>query len=126
MNKRVPWYFGLAAILAGPLVASFMSISSAQPTRPPELNQITPASAPAGQAYPVRATLQGAGFAPSGNVVEFGPVRISDLTSADGKQITFDVPKVMRSPGAAQQIVLIPGQYRVSVTTSAGTSNALT
>ena len=93
--------------------------------RPPELIDITPAFGPAGPAYPLQATIRGTGFMPTGNVVEFGPVTISDVPSTDGTQITFAIPKLVASGGEVSPFVLQPGEYRVTVRTGAVTSNAL-
>jgi len=94
--------------------------------RPPELIDIVPASGPAGEAYPLQATIRGTGFLPAGNVVEFGPVKIPDLPSAGGVRITFDIPKLVPGRGEVPPMVLTEGDYRVIVTTLSGTSNALT
>ena len=91
----------------------------------PKLFSITPASGPSGTAYPLRATLRGAGFEPVGNSVRFGPAQISDLSAADGSSIVFAVPKLLPSRGEAPPMVLPPGNYAVTVTTKVGTSNAL-
>jgi hypothetical protein len=96
------------------------------PGAPPVLTGIVPSSGAAGMAYPIRASLQGSNFMPTGNVVKFGPVEIPDRPSAAQGRITFDVPKVVPSRGEAPPAVLSPGPYKVTVTTSAGTSNALT
>jgi hypothetical protein len=90
------------------------------------LIDIVPASGPTGEAYPLQATIRGTGFLPAGNAVEFGPVKIPDLPSAGGARITFSVPKLVPSRGEVPPMVLPEGDYRVTVTTSAGTSNALT
>jgi hypothetical protein len=112
---------GLAALgVAGAQQAAFAQ------GRPPELIEITPASGPAGEAYPLRATIRGTGFMPAGNVVEFGPLKIPDLPSADGVRITFQVPKLLPSRSEVPPMVLTAGDYRVTVSTPAGTSNALT
>jgi hypothetical protein len=91
------------------------------------LIDIVPASGPAGGAYPLRATVRGTGFMPTGNVVAFGPVRIPDLPSSEASRITFAVPKSVASRGRGDvpPAVLPPGEYRVTVTTSTGTSNEL-
>jgi hypothetical protein len=107
-----------------PVLVGSVQSSMAQPQRP-ELVEIVPASGPAGAAYPVRATIHGRGFMPAGNLVEFGPVRIPDLPSADGMRIVFHIPKQVPSRGEVPPVVLTPGDYRVTVTTVAGTSNAL-
>jgi hypothetical protein len=121
----------LAAVFAGlvgvlvpaPMGASF---AQAQPPRPPELIEIVPDSGPAGEAYPLRATIRGVGFMPTGNVVRFGPAQITDVPSPDGTEITFQVPKLLPSKGEVPPLVLTPGDYTVTVTTASGTSNALT
>lgn len=91
----------------------------------PQLIDIVPASGPAGEAYPLQATIRGTGFLPAGNVVEFGPVKIPDLPSAGGVRITFYIPKLVPGRGEVPPMVLTEGDYRVTVTTSSGTSNAL-
>ena len=91
----------------------------------PELTDIIPAPGPAGQAYPLQATIRGTGFMPTGNIVEFGPVKIPDLASPEGTRITFFIPKIIPSRSEVPPLVLPPNEYRVTVTTGAGTSNAL-
>jgi hypothetical protein len=93
--------------------------------RPPELIDIVPASGPAGAAYPLQATIRGTGFMPAGNAVEFGPLTIRDVPSVGGTRITFDVPKLAPSKSEVPPMVLIAGDYQVTVTTSSGTSNSL-
>ena len=90
----------------------------------PELFEITPSSA---SWYDARTevTIRGAGFMPSGNVVHFGWVTLSDIPSAEGTQIKFVVPRGIDSRGEVPPQLLPPSEYRVTVTTSAGTSNAL-
>jgi IPT/TIG domain len=94
-------------------------------TDPPHLVEIVPASGPAGTAYPLQATIYGTGFMPAGNVVAFGPVKIADVASANHVSITFQVPKLVASRSEVPPMVLTPGKYSVTVTTSAGTSNSL-
>src|SRR5262245_19618410 len=111
--------FGMAAFGAAPEQGAFAQ------ARPPELIEINPASGPAGQAYPLQVTLRGTGFMPTGNTVQFWPLKL-DLPSADGTRIALNVPKEMPSRGEVPPLVLTAGEYRVTVTTAAGTSNALT
>ena len=99
--------------------------SGAAPAAPPHLTDIVPASGPAGAAYPLRATIRGAGFMSIGNIVEFGPVKLPDVPSPDARQITFAIPKIIPRRGEVPPIVLPPGEYRVTVNTISGTSNAL-
>jgi hypothetical protein len=101
------------------------SASMSGPAKPPELIEIVPSSGPAGQAYPLQATIRGTGFMPTGNLVEFGPVKIPDLPATDGSRITFAIPKSIQSRSEVPPLVLQPGEYQVTVTTSAGTSNPL-
>jgi len=96
------------------------------PSNPPELTEIVPSSGPAGVAYPVHAIIRGTRFMATGNTVQFGPVQISDLPSAGGNTIELAIPKGVPSRGEVPPRILPPGDYRVSVTTSAGTSNAVT
>jgi hypothetical protein len=52
-------------------------------------------------------------------------MRLESLPSADGQTIVFQVPKVMQGRSEAPPLVFTAGDYEVSVTTSAGTSNSL-
>jgi hypothetical protein len=117
-----------SAVMLGGLAALVVTAPehSLAQAKPPELIEIVPASGPAGEAYPLRVTVRGTGFMPAGNVVQFGPVRMPDLPSADGVRITFNVPKQVASRGEVPPMVLTAGEYRVTVSTAAGTSNALT
>jgi hypothetical protein len=94
-------------------------------TQAPELSEIIPSSGPAGEAYPLPATIRGTGFLPTGNIVNFGPVTIPDLSSADGTQLAFMIPKKRPSGGEVPPMPLPPGEYQVTVKTAAGVSNAL-
>jgi hypothetical protein len=112
-----------ALMLCG-LAISMATMGAAQ-AEPPHLIQIVPASGPAGIAYPLRATIGGIGFMPAGNLVQFGPVRIANVASADGFHLTFAVPKLVSSRGEVPPMVLEPGQYPVTVKTASGQSNTL-
>src|SRR5258706_15997910 len=119
--------FAQAVLLRGLLsltAATPQQVSLAQ-AQPPTLIDIVPGSGPAGKAYPLEATIRGTGFLPTGNVVEFGPVKIPDLPSAGGVRITFSVPKLVSSGGEVPPMVLPGGDYRVTGTTPAGPSNGL-
>jgi hypothetical protein len=118
------------AVASGPAVPASNKVKAPAEqnvalSKPPELNEIVPASGPAGEAYPVEVTVRGTGFMPTGNVVEFGPVKIADAPSSEPGRITFSIPKSIPSGGEVPPRVLTPGEYRVTVTTKAGTSNAL-
>jgi hypothetical protein len=119
--------FAPAAIFCGllSLVGAAPGQVSLAQAQPPELIDIVPASGPAWEAYPLQATIRGTGFLPAGNVVEFGPVKIPDLPSAGGVRITFYIPKLVPGGGEVPPMVLTEGDYRVTVTTSSGMSNAL-
>ena len=103
-----------------------VSQSNVGRSSPPELIQIVPAAGPAGEAYPLQAMLLGRGFMAAGNTVVFGPITIPDMPSTAGTRITFAVPKLMPSRGEGPPAVLSAGEYVVTVTTTAGTSNAMT
>ena len=91
----------------------------------PVIHEIVPSSGPAGVAYPIQATIRGSGFMLTGNIVTFGPVPIPDLPSPDGRHITFFVPKEVASRGEVPPMVLPHGEYSVTVTTPAGTSQPI-
>jgi len=118
----LPATVGLGLALAGVTACHLPTMAFAAPV----ITDIVPASGPAGPAYPIQATIRGTGFTPTGNVVNFGPVRLRELPSIDGTTITFGVPKQMSSGGEVPPIVLPPGEYLVTVTNVAGTSNAVT
>ena len=109
---------GLGACLAPARSESFTAA-------PPEIIAMTPSSGLAGRAYPFEVTILGRGFAATGNVVTFGPVPLPGLPSPDGQHITFLVPKEKPSGGEVPPIVLLPGEYPVTVTTAAGISPAV-
>jgi IPT/TIG domain-containing protein len=119
--------YGAAACGSGtPATAGGHTVQHGSPAKPPELLEIAPASAPAGEAYPVTLTIRGTGFMASGNVVEIGPVKIPDVPSTGPDRIAVMLPKSLRSMGGAPPLVLPAGEYPVTVTTAAGTSNAVT
>jgi hypothetical protein len=123
------WRSGLQPVACSGLAAlvSVVATPGARPQAnpPPTLIEIVPASGPAGSAYPLYATIRGTGFLPAGNVVRFGPVTVPAEASPDGSRIMFYVPKAMPSRGEVPSAGLTPGDYPVTVTNSAGTSNAL-
>ena len=85
----------------------------------PVITALVPSEAP-------DAVIVGTGFADAGNVVRFGPVSLPDLRSTDGgTRIRFPVPKELPATGEAPPLVLPPGEYEVTVTTAAGTSNVM-
>jgi hypothetical protein len=115
----------MISILGGVLAVAGGTQSGVAQTVPPHLISLAPASGPAGPAYPLRVTIDGTGFMPTGNVVEFGPVRIADVVSPDGARIIFAVPKLLSSRSEVPPAILTPGEYPVTVTTSSGKSNSL-
>ena len=107
------------------LVSVVATQSASAQASPPTLTEIVPASGRAGPAYPLPVTIRGTGFMPAGNVVRFGPVTLPAVSSPDGSRIMFYAPKAMPSRGEVPPAGLTPGDYPVTVTNSAGTSNAL-
>ena len=90
----------------------------------PSISSLTPSSGPAGEAYPIEVTIVGAGFEGTGNIVTFGGIPIEDLESFEGgTKLRFWVPKEFPSSGEAPPQVVGPGEYLITVTTSAGTSD---
>lgn len=93
----------------------------------PVITRLEPASGPAGEAYPIQMTVHGTGFDTTDNVVSFGPVSIPGLPStAGGTAITLLVPKMAEATGEVPPMELEPGDYAVTVTTPAGTSDPMT
>jgi hypothetical protein len=107
------------------LVLAASTGGSLAQAKPPELIEIIPASGPAGQAYPLRATIRGTGFMSAGNIVEFGRLKIPDVPSTEAGRISIFIPKIIPRRSEVPPLVFPPGEYRVTVTTTAGTSNAL-
>ena len=92
----------------------------------PTILSLSPTEGPAGTAYPIEVTITGTGFASEGNTVTFGDISIRDLASTEsGTRITFFAPKERPSTGEVPPFVLMPGEYRVTVTTPQGTSNTV-
>ena len=100
---------------------------------------LSPASGPVG----TRIIIRGTGLSSTANTVTFTalaiigetpnePTVIPNLPSSEGT-VMFDVPQTWRPACASSpqpcpfaRIPTAPGMYRVTVTTAAGTSNALT
>lgn len=90
---------------------------------PPELIKLSPKFGPAGEAYPFDVTVHGRGFTAFGNAVTFGPIVLRGVPSADGTTIVFSVPKLLPGKEDGSPMVLLAGDYRVTVATSTGVSN---
>jgi len=115
----------LACSSLAALVSVVVTPGASAQANPPTLIEIVPASGRAGPDYPLPVTIRGTGFMPGGNVVRFGPVTLPPMSSPDGSRIMFYVPKAMPLRGEVPPAGLTPGDYPVTVTNSAGTSNAL-
>jgi len=88
-------------------------------TNAPSLSYLDPMSGGVGTSV----TVFGSGFTTSGNTVHFGAGIISNLTSPDGRSVSFIVPTTL--VGFGSQVMTL-STYQVSVTNGAGfTSNAL-
>lgn len=88
----------------------------------PIITDISPPSGPAGVAYPIQVTIRGREFMLTGNTVTFGPMQIPNQPSPDGRSITLFVPKEVPSRSEVPPMVLSAGEYSVTITTPAGTS----
>jgi hypothetical protein len=115
---------GLSMAIAACSLSS-ITVMGAAAGEKPTLSKLLPDNGPAGTAYPLQVTIQGTGFAATENVVQFGPMRLPGVPSADGRTIVFQVPKEMRGRGEVPPLVFGAGDYDVVVTTPAGASNAL-
>ena len=88
-------------------------------TTAPTLSYLDPVSGGVGTSV----TVFGSGFTTSGNTVHFGAGIISNLTSPDGRSVSFIVPTTLTGFGSQ---VMTLSTYNVSVTNGAGfTSNSL-
>lgn len=94
-------------------------------TLPPIIESVSPASGTAG-GQPASATLKGRNFAPSGNTVQFGPVSVDNLASADGETLRFAIPTSRPAMGEVPPMVFPAGTYEIRVKTASGTSNSVT
>ncbi len=92
----------------------------------PTIERLEPSEGRAGVAYPIQVTIYGSGFMPDSNAVAFGPVSVNRPSSSGGTEITFSVPKQRQIGREAAPMVMQPGEYEVTVTTSRGRSNAVT
>lgn len=98
----------------------------------PSFVLLSPASGPVGTSI----TLTGTGFTSTGNIVLFGSGAIPNLTSSDGKTITFVLPTSLNYACYYSVprclMMLMPtfsvnaGTYQVSVKNANGTSNQIT
>lgn len=89
------------------------------PTGPISITALSPQQGAVGSSV----TIYGTGFSTTGNTVRFGNGIITNVTSNDGRAVTFVVPTTLTGYGS-QTVYL--GTYEVSVTNAAGaTSNAL-
>ena len=88
----------------------------------PVITALDPSSGPAGTSYPIRITILGHGFDPTGNLVEFAGIAVQDLASVDGSRIELFLPKERPSSGEVPPMPLLPGRYDVTVSTSQGLS----
>ena len=89
----------------------------------PSILSLSPTNGRAGEAYPIEVTIEGRGFDEAGNTVTFGGIPSRGLPSSEGgTRISFWVPKEAPSRGEVPPMILTPGEYPVTVTTTAGTS----
>ena len=71
-------------------------------------------------------TIRGLNLDPTNNVLQFGPVRITNVRSdSGGKILRFSLPIMQPSGGGAPPMALGPGDYLITVQTPRGTSNTL-
>ena len=115
-----------AGLLLALVVGVGCAAASQQVTALPVIDTVTPASGPAGTAYPIEITISGRTFTDTASVVTFGPVRMERVRSeANGTRIVFQAPKASPSTGEVPPAPLLPGTYELRVITGAGTSNAV-
>lgn len=95
----------------------------------PSLSQVSPASGPVG----TMVTINGSGFASSGNTATFGAGYIKNIDSADGTALRFAVPDGLdlcspdpAGPCPAGYPQVRPGDYVVAVIAGGKKSNGFT
>lgn len=93
----------------------------------PVISALIPSFGPVG----TQVRVIGDGFTPTQNRINFGLGVLLNNSSADGKEISFQVPAFLtpacrftRPACLLPTFPLVPGLYRVSVTNSRGMSNA--
>lgn len=124
MHVTMSSYF-LWSVLLIPGVLPCDAALAQSRSSPPVLVRVNPTSGPAGAAYPIEILIRGRGFAREANTVTLGPATVAGVPSPDGVSLTVNLPKLARRGAEALPMVLLPGEYELTVTTSAGTSNAL-
>ena len=98
-------------------------------TRAPRIDRIVPDSARVSRGAVAEVVIEGVGFTPGPdghNTIELGPIRLTLVpANAAGTSIRVVVPERVPSATEAPPMRLMPGTYQVTVTTSAGSSNAM-
>lgn len=117
----------LGVLFAANVACAGAAVRSAADASPrPVIVSIAPVEGPAGVAYPIQVAVVGRNFADSANTVRFGMVSVAGVRSADGgTRLTFLAPKESPSTGEVPPAPLLPGRYRITVSTAAGTSNVV-
>ncbi len=95
----------------------------------PRLTLLVPDSAQVPMRSLVEVVVRGSGFSPGpsgANDVVLGPFRAYRVPANDaGTELRFIVPDRLPDPPASGPRPLLPGNYSLTVSTAAGTSNAL-
>jgi hypothetical protein len=114
-------------------VAAVMSIacsssSSVSPSSAPTIMSLQPLTGPVG----TRVTITGTGFSDSANTVNFGANAYPNIPRTNATIILFVVPTAtnppcrnVRPPCAIASMLITPGVYGLSVTSTQGTSNSV-
>ena len=89
----------------------------------PTIFNISPASGPAGTAYPISVVLTGSNFTNNNTVVFINEQIKSVQSTNNGAQMTFQLPKQYSSSGEVAPQVIPPGTYDISVFNQNGSSN---
>lgn len=117
-----------ALVLAAALAVAGCGSSPAEPTAPPTITQVQPASAAVGATV----TIVGTGFTEDSNTVELGNGYIAKLSTDDPTTLRFTVPEWLNPcPPTGQACIAVifplqPGSYSVVVTNAHGRSNMAT
>jgi hypothetical protein len=91
----------------------------------PHLTKLTPSSGSLASGEIITVEVGGDRFTAAANTIFFGPIRLGDMGSADGRTIRFAVPQTVPSRGEVPPMAIQPGTYGVYVVNSNGTSDTL-
>lgn len=110
---------------AGVVSGSRRAPSRAAGGAAPHLDSIVPSHVHASPGVPMRVTIFGRGFTPTGNHVLVADQSVAIMDSPSGTSVAVVLSPWLPSHGEVPPRQLVPGSYPIRVRTAAGTSNAV-